>query len=170
MVSCERAVPVRCDFTTIFDSHVFNASSTHGLLIGYSAWGGFVLPWSRIQVEPYDMSSIIWGWYQINILDFVALFIVRNLLTSRRLWSQPEEVGFCVYMYRHLSFNGCSMDVLVLCSLGPSRSHLGFLCDEADWRLSCSREGRGAQRGLLAGRLRALLGKGEGESGFLQAD
>ncbi len=24
-------------------------------------------------------------------------FIVQNLLKSRRLWSQPEEVGFCVY-------------------------------------------------------------------------
>ena len=51
----------------IFDSHVCNAISTHGLLNGYSAGGGFVLLWSSIQVEPYDMSSIIWGWYQINV-------------------------------------------------------------------------------------------------------
>ncbi len=58
----------------IFDSHVHNASSIHGLLNGYSARVGFVLPWSRILVQPYDMSSIIGGWYQINVLDFVALF------------------------------------------------------------------------------------------------
>ncbi len=37
----------------IFDSHVRNASSIHGLLNGYSALGGFVLPWSRILVQPY---------------------------------------------------------------------------------------------------------------------
>ena len=39
-------------------SHVCNASSTHGLLIRYSTRRGFVLPWSRIQVEPYSGGSI----------------------------------------------------------------------------------------------------------------
>ena len=31
----------------------------HNLLNGYSTRRGFVLPYSRIQVEPYDMSSVI---------------------------------------------------------------------------------------------------------------
>ena len=44
----------------------------------------------------YDTSSIIWRWHQINILDFVTHFRVQNLFKSKRLWSKPEEVGFCV--------------------------------------------------------------------------
>ncbi len=53
----------------------------------------------------YTLHCVFYTWDELimsisqvgNILDFVALFIVRNLLESRRLWSQLEEVGFCVY-------------------------------------------------------------------------
>ncbi len=40
----------------------------------------------------FDMSSIIWGWYQINVLDFVALFIVRCLLKSKTLTNRLDSV------------------------------------------------------------------------------
>ncbi len=87
------------------DSHVRNVSSTHGLLNGYSTLRGFVLVWSRIQVELYDMSSIIWGWYQINVLISSRFFRVQNLLKNKRLWSQPEEVGFCVSVLSGMAQN-----------------------------------------------------------------
>ncbi len=74
------------------DSHVHNFSSTHGLLIGYSGRRRSVLPWSRIQVEPYDMSSIILGWYQINALDFVALFGTKPTQKSKTL--KPAQGGW----------------------------------------------------------------------------
>ena len=35
----------------IFDSQIRNASSTHGLLVEYSARRAFVLPWIRTQAE-----------------------------------------------------------------------------------------------------------------------
>ena len=54
------------------------------VLCVYSALGFAYLGWTHYEYFPsrYLIPS--------------HFFIVRNLLKSRRLWSQPEEVGFCV--------------------------------------------------------------------------
>ena len=48
-------------------------------------------------------SSALWHWVlhtwdECIYLISSHIFLVRNLLKSKRLWSQPKEVGFCVYI------------------------------------------------------------------------
>ncbi len=64
-------------------------------------WDEHIMSISQVGKPLYefkeDSSRSYLIWYQLNELDFVTFFTVQNLLKSMRLWSHPEEVGFCVY-------------------------------------------------------------------------
>ncbi len=81
-------------FCTITQNPGFSAYTQHWVLY---TWDELIMSISQVGKPLHEFEEDLFEEdIKQTYLISSRFFIVQNLLKSRRLWSQPEEVGFCV--------------------------------------------------------------------------